>query len=83
MVGGIPTGLQVCIVREQLSDWSVPDCLTQHVCFDAQPVGVEGTLLGTKTLVKLQTIIIGVTGKSLLIPCYEIIMDSCPSKPIW
>jgi len=90
-VGGVPSralvdsGSQVCIVRKQLlpyikesKEWGLPDCLQQHLPFDAQPVGAEGSALGALALVRLE-ITIAATDKCLEIPCY--VMDS--SKPIW
>jgi len=46
----VDSGLQVCIVRKQLlpkenKEWSLPDCLQQHLPFDAQPVGAESSAL--------------------------------------
>jgi len=91
IIGGVPTralvdsGSQVCNVREQLlpyikekQNWSVSYCLVQHLAFDTQPIGAEGSPLGAKALVKLQ-VVVEITGSSLEIPCY--VMDS--SKPIW
>jgi len=90
IVGGIQTrafidsGSQVCIVRKQLlpyikekQNWSVSNCLAQHIVLDTQPIGAEGSPLGVKALVKLY--VAKITGLSLQISCY--VMDS--SKPIW
>ena len=90
-IHGIPTralidsGSQVCIVRQQLlpiikekCNWKLSDCLTQNLPLNTQPVGAEGSVLGTIALVSLE-VMIETTGKKLEVPCY--VIDS--TKPIW
>ena len=63
---------------KEKQNWSVSNCLAQHLSLDTRPIGAEGSPLGAKALVKLH-VVVDITGLSLQIPCY--VMDS--SKPIW